>query len=64
VTPDVIEFRTLSAYELVAFLDRAFPHVCIKEGESEIHAHRYAGARDLIDQLVQQVQDESENGTD
>jgi hypothetical protein len=37
--------------DLIAELDRAFPARCIKHNESAIDAHRYAGRRELIDEL-------------
>lgn len=59
---DDYELGAMSAYDLVEFLDKAFPSRCIMLGETETDAHRYAGARDLIDQLVSQVNDERDVG--
>ena len=41
------------AADLVAALDEAFPHRCIKPGESPELAHRYAGKRELVEFLLQ-----------
>lgn len=38
--------------ELIKKLDKDFPARCIKHNESAIDAHRYAGKRDLIDNLL------------
>lgn len=41
-----------TARELVDALDKAYPARCIRPDESLESAHRYAGARDLIDTLI------------
>ena len=41
-----------SVPELIDMLDKSIPHRCIKKGESEIDAQRYAGTRDLVDRLI------------
>jgi hypothetical protein len=48
------EHDVLPAYsdDLINFLDRMYPHECIKSGESLESAHRRAGARELIDFLI------------
>ena len=37
---------------LIEELDREYPHRCIRPNESPEAAHRYAGARSLIDYLI------------
>jgi hypothetical protein len=46
-----IDFATMSAYQLIDMLDAAFPHQCILPGQGLDQANRYAGRRDLIDEL-------------
>lgn len=36
---------------LIEELDKLYPHRCIQPGQSETDAHRYAGRRELIDEL-------------
>ena len=40
------------SFDLVDELDKAFPPRCIGENESPEAAHRYAGARALVDKLL------------
>jgi hypothetical protein len=42
-------------------LDENYPHRCIREGEDEISAHRYAAVRLFIDDLMA-IRDEHING--
>lgn len=49
---DEIDFATMTAYQLIEHLDAAFPHQCIKQGQTAESAHRYAGQRELIDLLL------------
>lgn len=37
---------------LIGWLDQAYPRRCIARGETLESAHRYAGQRELVDQLV------------
>ena len=46
-------FSAMTAYELIDLLNEDYPHQCIGPAESKSSAHRYAGKRDLIDQLMQ-----------
>lgn len=41
-----------TAEQLVADLDKAYPARCVSYGESLEAAHRYAGKRELIDELL------------
>jgi hypothetical protein len=41
--------------ELIALLDRQYPPRCIRMGETPESAHRYAGMRELIDNLKQHI---------
>jgi hypothetical protein len=50
----------LSARELVARLDKEYPHKCVARGESIEDANRYAGTRELIDELVNAIEEEDE----
>jgi hypothetical protein len=52
---------TMSAYELIAMLDAQYKHSCIAVGEHETMAHRRAGARELVDGLLNRKERE-ENG--
>jgi len=61
-----IEEQTLpefpqSSRELLVLLNHHYPARCIAFNESEISAHRYAGMRELIDELAvwQEEADES-----
>tara|TARA_B110000908_G_C10149202_1_gene400521 strand:- start:370 stop:585 length:216 start_codon:yes stop_codon:yes gene_type:complete len=45
------EFPT-SSRELLVLLHKHYPARCIAYNESEISAHRYAGMRELIDELM------------
>jgi hypothetical protein len=47
-----LDFATMSAHQLIDALDAAFPHQCILPGQSLDQAQRYAGRRELIDELV------------
>lgn len=38
--------------DLIKELDRSFPPRCIRSNESVEDAHRYAGRRELIDELL------------
>lgn len=42
-----------SAYDLIELLSQTYPHECIRPGQSLEEAHRYSGARQLIDELVE-----------
>jgi hypothetical protein len=48
------------SYDLINLLDKAYPHRCLALGESPEAAHRYAGARELIDELIALKQEELE----
>lgn len=48
--------------ELIKQLDQMNPARCIKHNESAIDAHRYAGRRQLIDELLIQI-NKTANGT-
>ena len=39
--------------DLMKFLDRLYPHTCISPTETLEMAHRYAGKRELIDELLE-----------
>lgn len=41
--------------ELIKKLDTEYPARCIKHNESAIDAHRYAGKRELIENLLQHL---------
>lgn len=52
------DFATMSAYQLIDMLDAAYPHQCIAPGQTLELAHRYAGRRELIDELLRAKIDE------
>jgi len=54
----IIDMR---AEQLLDYLDRKFPVRCIGPNETEVSAHRYAGARELIDNLRARLNREKEN---
>ena len=47
--------------DFIQALDENYPHRCIREGENEITAHRYAAVRLFIDDLMA-IRDEHLNG--
>ncbi len=47
-----------SSYDLIDLLDRAYPHRCIGQHESEKDARHRAGVRQLVDQLLNMKQEE------
>jgi hypothetical protein len=53
----------MSAYELITRMDAGFPPRCIGLNESVESAHRYAGLRDFIDELVE-IKKEEETSDD
>lgn len=58
--PDFDEKIPTYSTELVKRLDAIYPHQCLAPGESvEIH-HRYAGRRELIDELISWVKESTE----
>lgn len=57
-TKDTPILLTMSAYDLIDELDRLYPQRCLRKGEALEDAHRYSGARDLIDELVQMKAEE------
>ncbi len=54
---------TASVILFIEALSEAYPHRCIRLGESEIDAHRYAAVRDFIDELIA-IKDEHLEGND
>lgn len=50
-----------STVDFIQFLDEAYPERCVREGQDEISAHRYAAVRQFIDELVS-AKDEYING--
>ncbi len=59
---DLPEFP-LSSRELLVLLHEHYPPRCVAYNESELSAHRYAGMRELIDELLvwQEEADEEPN---
>jgi hypothetical protein len=41
-----------TAEQLIDILDQTYPHRCLAPGEDVVTHHRYAGIRELIDQLL------------
>lgn len=54
----------MSAIELIESLDAAYPHHTILKGQSLEDAHRYAGRRDVIDELLSVLAMEKEGYND
>jgi hypothetical protein len=51
--PDLtIELERMSAVDLINVLDRLYPERCISPMDTLESAHRYAGRRELIRELV------------
>ena len=46
------------SYDLIKLLDRSTPHLCIGVNESLEDAHRYAGQRQFVDDLLAWMEDE------
>jgi hypothetical protein len=51
------------ATDLVKELDAIYPSTCIRLGQSVEDAHRYAGKRELIDELIEWMHDNTKPGT-
>lgn len=45
------EFPRVSS-DLIDLLDKSYPHRCLRIEENINEHHRYAGVRDLLDQLI------------
>lgn len=41
------------SFDLIALLDTMYPHQCIRPNEAPEAAHRYAGVRELVDELIE-----------
>lgn len=41
------------SFTLIDKLDRLYPHRCILHNETPEQAHRYAGVRELVDELIE-----------
>ena len=52
-----------TAYELVQWLDKQYPHLCARPGESLEDIWRAAGARALVDSLLTRLNREELNGS-
>tara|TARA_R100001594_G_scaffold119742_1_gene155226 strand:+ start:855 stop:1070 length:216 start_codon:yes stop_codon:yes gene_type:complete len=50
-----------SSYDLIDYLSELYPQRCILENETPEQAHRYAGACQLVSDLVQWKQNETES---
>jgi hypothetical protein len=48
-----INIGTMSAYDLIDWLDEKYPHRCIEKAEDVTSAHRRSAVRELIDGLIQ-----------
>lgn len=48
------------SYELIDLLDKMYPHRCLMRGQSQEEALRYAGAREMIDELLDMKREETE----
>lgn len=57
---EVAEDLPRDSYDLIGYLDKAYPHRCISPGESLEMAHRYAGIRQLIDELMEWKREEED----
>lgn len=49
-----------NAYDLIRLLDKEYPHRCLRLNESVEEHQRYAGAREMIDGLVEWMKEELE----
>jgi hypothetical protein len=49
--------------DLLALLDKLYPPRCIAPGESLADAHRYAGARELVDTLLAAAERDDKRAT-
>lgn len=51
--PDLaVDLERMSAIDLIAILDRLYPERCISPMDSLESAHRYAGRREMINELL------------
>jgi hypothetical protein len=48
----------MTAYEVIKYLDKQYPHKCAQPGESLEDIHRAAGARALVDSLLTKLHHE------
>jgi hypothetical protein len=53
IADDPSQFIPQSAYDLIEFLAEQYPQRCVLSGEAETEAHRYAGAAQLVADLVE-----------
>lgn len=51
----------MTAYELALWLDEQYPHRCAFTGQSMEDIHRQAGARALVDSLLNRMKTEEDN---
>jgi len=56
-SPD-FEFMPPASYELIDWLSSKYPERSIRKGQTLEDAHRYAGARELVDRLIEQRAEE------
>ena len=59
IADDPAAYIPQSAYDLINFLAEHYPQRCVLEHETEIAAHRYAGAAQLVADLVDWKNSES-----
>lgn len=51
--PDLaVDLERMSAIDLIVILDRLYPERCISPMDSLESAHRYAGRREMINELL------------
>lgn len=60
---DDIHLSKMTAHDLIDWLDREIPHKCIDPMETTESAHRYAGAREVVDQLIWRREQEREDAS-
>lgn len=60
---DDILLSRMTAYDLIDWLDQQVPHRCIDPHDTPESAHRYAGSRELVDQLLHRREDERADGS-
>jgi len=48
----------MRSYELVEMLDKTYPHRCKRLGEPDDEHQRYAGVRELLDELLGLIEEQ------
>lgn len=58
ISSDSFEFMPSTSYELIDWLSEQYPARSIRKGQTLEDAHRDAGARELVERLIEQREEE------